>query len=100
MPENPGPRPDGLSGAFPSAFRAAVADDPFALPFFNVFLAVCLSGTSAVPIFPWGSEPICDAVEQAHKKRRTRRQQLHFNDDIYSFLSWLKPCYLQDHSGF
>jgi hypothetical protein len=100
MPENPGPSPDGLSGAFPSAFRAAVADEPFALPFFKVFLAVCLSGASAVPIFPWGSEPICDVVEQAHRKKRMRRQQPHFNDDIDSFLSWPKPCPLQDYYGF
>jgi len=52
MPENPGPRPAGLSVAFPSALRATVADAPFDLPFFTLFLAACLSAASAVRPFP------------------------------------------------
>jgi hypothetical protein len=87
MPENPGPRP-------------AVADAPFDLPFFTLFLAACLSAASAVRPFPWGSELICDVVEQAHRKRRMRRQQPNFNDGIHSFLSWLRPCRVQDRLVF
>jgi len=71
---------------FPSAFRASVEDAPLTLPFFEIFFADCLSGLSAEDIFPWGSLEICVVVEQAHSRRRTMRQQPHFNVCIhYSF---------------
>src|SRR5512139_1046918 len=100
VPENPTPSPGAFSAVIPSAFRASDDDEPLTLPFFEFFFASGLSDLSAEAIFPWGSLDICAVVEQAHRKRRTMRQQPHFIAGIPLILSWLMYCSGTSPYGF
>jgi len=42
----------------------------------------------------------CEVVEQAHRKKRIRRQQAHFNAGIHSILSWPMHGHVHNHTGF